>query len=1086
MSVVRFSVRQVVLVNLLFFVCIFAGVLAYLRTPIDFYPDISFNMAIITTTWAGASAREVEQLVTTEVEKEVESIDGIKEISSESSAGVSAVMIEWDETLSDSDYQAALNDVRAALDRVSDLPDDTEEPFLRELSYSEISPAVLIAVTDTDDVGEKALLEAADRVRRRMEKIEGVRKVIVRGEHEREVRVHVDRESAARHGLVVADIADAINSTNLNLPAGTFNSGDRGETTLRATGNFSSLEELAGTVVSRNRDGSLVRLSELATIEDDLEKRRFRGRFNGQPALILNIAKKNDSDLIEMAGRVDEWLATATEFLPEGIDVVKTLDTSRYVKSRMGVLASNLVTGIAFVMAILWFTVGFRNAALTVIAIPFSFLFAMILFPLMGMTINAITLVGMLLVSGMLVDDAIIVLENIYRRIETGQDLRDAVVEGTEEVMWPVIAAVATTAAAFAPLLLISGTSGEFFSIMPKTVIICLAASLFECLIILPAHYLDFGSRRLPGQMPEAPSGAGRLVQTSIRMVRTFSRLHLHVDRGIGHLRAWYVRALDVVLNHRAAFTTLILCSWLFSCGAASQLEVNLFPTEFDNFFVSLKTPRAFSLEQTDEIVSSIEKNVLDGELGSVAQNYTTYVGSGISGADMQHSAANLAMSYVTMTDTLENRLRPEHALQTIAKKLQEYRKAHPEGIVDLRVPIPRSGPPVGRPVSARIQSDDYERNKSISLEMQAYLHTLPGVFNIEDNFEIGPEEVRLVLDTERAHRHGLTFRDLALALRGANEGVIASSFREKDSDANRDIRVLLSREDRRGATDILQTQVRTPAGYLVRLGDVAELEVRRSPLSLSHHDGERAITVYADVDHEQATSESTNTALSVEFADISLRYPEVSVTFAGEFEATEKAFADMLAALPIALLLVYMILAAVFRSYVQPFVVITAVPFAFMGIVVGLHIFGYSVGMMLLYAFIGLAGVMVNDSLVMVDFINRARSEGMPLLEAVKNSGAARVRPILLTTLTTVLALMPMAFGLAGSSKSYGPFAVGISFGLMVGMLGTLFCVPLFYTLLIHGLDRVGGFFGRKNFGGAQDGPLEGQVAGASFDSLG
>ncbi len=1054
MSIARFSVRQGVLVNLLFFVCVLAGILAYVRTPVDFFPDISFNVAVVTTVWTGASADEVERLVTTAIEDEISGIDGIKDLWSESNGSFSTIAVQWEETLSKTAQEFALNDLRAALDRVNDLPDDAEEPLLTELSVSEVFPSILISVTDVGGVGEKSLRQAAREVEQRLETIAGVEKVSNRAEHERELRVMIDRDLAARHALTVPEVAGVIERTNLNLPAGTFSS-ESGETTLRATGDYTSLDQVLATVVKRNPDGSLVRLSEIARLEDGIEKRRFKGRYNGRPAMILGIAKEADADIIDIAGRVDAWIEQEATFLPAGIEVRKTMDTSRYVSSRMRVLSNNLITGVFLVMAILWFTVGFRNAALTIIAIPFSFLVALILFPIMGLTISALSLVGMLLVSGMLVDDAIIVLENIYRRIEEGEPLRDAVINGTEEVMWPVIAAVATTAAAFAPLLLISGTSGEYFAILPKAVIVCLVASLFECLVILPAHYLDFGSRRSPGELPERPEGAGPVRLFFFGVSFAAARLHRRVDLGLGRLRRAYVASLDVVLTHKGPFAALTLSCWLFSCSAGTWLPIDLFPSEFDTFFLTLEAPTEYSIDQTDRVTRGVEQEVMEDLVGDVATDYSTYVGALVGGNHEQRVAPNLSMIYVTLTDTEEHRLYPERALRVVREKVERYREKHPEGTEELRAQTPRNGPPIGRPVATRIQSDDYALSKSISLEMQAFLRTVPGVYNIEDSMPEGPREIRVVLDEERAHRHGLSFRDLAIALRGANDGIVASSFRDPAADEDRDIRVMLAERDRKDISDILQAEVRTPAGYLVRIGDIASLEVTSGRLMLAHHDGQRTVTVYADVDGEYATSTSANRALEVAFADVSLRYPEVSVVYGGEFEQTNQAFADMAATLPIALGLIYMILAAVFRSYVQPVVVITAVPFCAVGMVFGLHVLGHTLSMPLLYAFIGLVGVVVNDSLVMVHFINGARARGMPLLEAVRVSGAQRLRPILLTTLTTVLALLPMALGLAGASKSYGPFATGVAFGLSFAMVGTLFCVPLSYTILIESLER-------------------------------
>ncbi len=495
MSLPRFSVRQVVLVNVLFFVCVGAGLVAYVRTPVDFFPDISFNTSLIVTIWTGSSAEEVERLVTTKIEEEIRQIEGMKEMRSTSQAGISSILVEWDETLSELEYESAFNDLRAAIDRVTDLPPDAEEPFLRELSVGEELPAMRIQVVDVEGLGETALREVTRETRRRLERLPGIEKVRIQGEHEREVRVLVDRDALLRHGLTVLDLVERIRLRNMNLPAGSLSSLGT-EITLRATGDYTRVEEILHTVVRESLDGgSPVRLSDVARVELGLEKRKFYGRYNGYPALVLGIIKEDGAHLLRVSEEVDRWLAEYASFVPQGVELHKTSDTSAWVRSRMQTLWENLRTGIFLVAGILWLTLGFRNALLTVIAVPFSFLAALVLFPLLDITINSISLGAMLLVSGMLVDDAIIVLENIYRRIEEGEELRDAIVNGTEEVLWPVVSAVSTSCAAFFPLLLMTGTSGEFFSILPKTVIVCLIASLFECLIILPAHYLDWGSR---------------------------------------------------------------------------------------------------------------------------------------------------------------------------------------------------------------------------------------------------------------------------------------------------------------------------------------------------------------------------------------------------------------------------------------------------------------------------------------------------------------------------------------------------------------------------------------------------------------
>ncbi|MEN8180916.1 MAG: efflux RND transporter permease subunit [Myxococcota bacterium] len=1048
MSVPGFSIRQTVLVNVLFFVCLLGGWAALARIPVEYFPNINLNEVVIDTVWSGASAEEVERLVTQKLEDELRGLTDIDEMRSTSQANLSEIVIEFDETLDDVGYQGAVNDVRAALDRVNDLPPDAEEPVLTEIIIGEVSPAVMLAVLDVGGVGPTALREVARDVKTRVGDLKGANQIRIRGAQEREIRVLVDRDQAARYGLTVPQLAERIRAQNLNLPAGTFSSGS-GESTLRAQGDFQSLEGLLATVVRENPGGSDVRLRDVARVETGLEKPRFISRYNGQPSLVVSLSKKDEMDVLDFVAGVDAWTESYRPLLPEGVELHKTLDTAAFVAPRMQALLDNLFWGVLFVLVILWFTIGFRNSALTIIAIPFSFLTAMIFFPLLDISINATTLVAMLLVSGMLVDDAIIVLENIYRRVEGGEPLREAVVNGAEEVLWPVVCAVATTCAAFAPLLLVSGTAGKFVSILPKAVIVCLLASLFECLLILPAHYLHFGSRQGAGGDPTPPRGAlGRFFGALAGSRRA-------VDAGLASVRDGYSRALDTVLSHRFSFGALTAAVLFVAYAGAQHLPVQLFPGEFDTFNVLLETPADSSLERTDAVAAGIEREIAP-YVGTDLVDFSTTVGSSVDANYDQLTGANLSISWAVVKPSDENRRAPERVLFSVRDRLEGYRRDHPEGIVDLRVQARQDGPPVGPPVEVRIHGEDWALGESIAAEMLAYLGSLPGVYNAEDDLKLGPPEVRLVVDEERAARHGLRFEDLARALRAANDGVVASSFRDPSADEDVDIRVLLEAGYRRGLQDLLEVELRAPEGYLLKLRDVADVEQSRGYRSYRRYDGRRTVRVTANVDEELATSVGVNQRLQAAFADVETRYPQVEVRYGGEFAETNESFAKLGRVFPIALLAIYMILAALFRSYLQPLVVTAAIPFGLAGIVIGVGLLDYRVSFVLMYATIGLTGVVVNDSLVMVDFINRARRAGMPLLEAVRQSGARRFRPILLTTLTTVVALLPMALGLQGSSKTYGPFAASIAFGLIVAMVGTLFAVPLVYTSLIVAQDRV------------------------------
>jgi len=1036
-SPARFSVRQHILVNLLFVLVMIGGLVMLGRIPVDFYPDISFNTAQITTIWLGASAEEVERLITTKIEDEIEVVPGIKEIRSRSSPDMSQIEVEWQETLSDDEYDRALADLRGALDRVTDLPESAEEPYLRELSVAEVYASVVVAVVDEGGVGEAALREVARDLRDRLDDLPGVRRVDERGVRDRELRVLLDRSALMAADLTLPEVVQIIRRNNQNVPAGSF-TGGRGETIVRATGDFPDATALAATIVKKTRDGTPTRLGDVARVEFGFEKKRLIGNYMGKPAAILNVAKENDADLIKVVRRVRDFIGERQPFLPAGTRAVVTFDSSDYVVKRLGILLNNLYVGVAVVIAILWLTLGFRNALLAVAAVPFCYLTAVLLFPILHVTINSVSIVGMILVSGMLVDDAIIVMENIYRYVEDGHPIREAIILGADEVMWPVICAVTTTIAAFAPLLLISGVSGEFMSILPKTVIICLTASLVECLFTLPAHYLRLGSGR-HGDVARTPPGVLGA------MHRWSDAVRARVDGLLGRVRDGYVTLLEAALANRGVVAALVGGLALLTVGLGVRLPVDLFTSEYNNFFVSIYGPTTFGIEDTEAVMREVDALLADF-VPDELRDYSTYAGVTMNPDTLPIAGPHLGVAFLTLANTRENREDPDRVIQKVKARVDRWWAENPAKATNVLTLPPRDGPPAGKPVAVQIRADDYGVAEEIAGQMKAFLAGIPGAYNVEDNLLPGPREVRLVMDELRASIHGLTFQDLALALQGANDGIVASTFKPADSDEDIDIRVLFEERYRSSEHELLQTEIRTPRGYRVKLADVGHLEVGRSFLSLGHHDTRRSIIVYADVLEGTATSESVNRLLRARFADLKTRYPNVEVIYGGEFQETQRAFSDTFRVLPLAVLLIYVLLAAQFGSYGQPFIVLLAVPFGVIGVILGLAVFGYPLSFGATYVIVGLSGVVVNDSLILVDFVNRARAGGMPLHEAVIHSAKTRFRPVLLTTTTTVGALLPTALGLFGRSLSFGALAAAFATGLSLATVFTLLVVPTAY----------------------------------------
>jgi len=761
---------------------------------------------------------------------------------------------------------------------------------------------------------------------------------------------------------------------------------------------------------------------------------------------LIGISKEAGTDVVELSKTVESYVDGYRPSIPQGLELNLTWNIAEFVDFRLDMMKSNLAIGVVFVIFVLWLSVGFRNAMLAIVGVPFSFLAALVLFPYFDITINSLSIIGFVMVSGMLVDDAIIILENIYRHIEEGVPLKEAAVRGTEEVMWPVIAAVATTMAAFIPMLLITGPSGEFMSILPKTVIVCLLGSLFEALVVLPAHYVDFGSRH--------KASDPRVGNSSIGLIRVSHRARLAVDRAIDRWRIRYLQAQAQVLEHRWAFVGASLAALFFAVSLSSHVGVDLFPSDFNMVIVTVDGPPDSGIKQMEETMQGME-----GSLESVRDELTDvigFVGFSVDSEDNPIFGENLGVLYLTFPNNRKNAADPKRILNLVRARMKHYRDANSERVVALRVLPPRNGPPIGTPVAIRIQSENYAVAKEIAEEIKAELANTPGVFNIDDNLSLGPRELRVKLDPHRAAIHGLSFEDVGVALMAANEGLVSSTFKDRKTGEDVDIRVLLREDQRRSISDLLDVSIRTPDGYRVKLGDVAKIEIERGYEEFYHYDAQRAVVVYAEVDNVQATSLSVNSEMEQKFSDLSQRYPGVDVVYGGEFQMTDDSFGQMRRAFILALIAIYGILAAQFRSYVQPIIVMSVIGFSFIGVIIGIYLLDYSLSMFVIYAMVGLAGIVVNDSLVLIDFINSERARGASALDAIKTASGKRFRPILLTTVTTVAGLLPMALGISGKSVVYGPFAAAIVFGLSVASILTLFLVPSLYLSLEKAKESV------------------------------
>jgi HAE1 family hydrophobic/amphiphilic exporter-1 len=1042
MSFAKFAVHHVVLVNILFFVFIGAGAAMYDRLPIDVYPDMSLDQAVITVQWFGASAEDVERLVTRKIEDEIEDARGINRIVSYSQQDYATLDIKFNEDLSTEEFEAAFTDLRTKLDRVTDLPQGSERPELIRLTTDEVFALLQIGVIDYGGVGEAVIRQVARDVKSQLRTVEGVARIREIVDRDREIFILIRRPDLDKHNISLTQVRDFIAAANLNIPAGNMDAAG-GELTIRAIGHVEDPQDLAKIIIKKVPNGAHITLGDVADIEERLERELMAARYDGHPAFLLNIAKQKTSDAIELRNRLQVFLDDyqASLNLP-GVEVIISGDSTVMIESRLRVLRNNLGLGISLVFLILWAAVGVRNSLLAIVGIPFSFLCAFIFMWMIGVSVNAVSVFALVLVSGIIVDDAIVVLENIYRHIQQGSPLQRAIIDGTNEVVTPICSAAATTVAAFLPMLLMTGVVGKFFSIIPKTVTVTIIASLFECLIILPAHYLDWG-----------PSGRKRKKDSNESDLLPESSSPSGEAEHFGPIETRVRRAYDAlvgqVLNHRYLFILGMACLMFMTTQAARFLRFDMFPSDFPMFVVDINARNEGTLSETDRVLSGLYP-VLDEFKPDTIRKYSCMLGMQFNDDSQLMQRQNLSQVWMELNQNAPNPRDPELVMNDVRRAVQEYMDTTEDhGIKSMRVWAVRDGPPVGKPVAVRVEHPDYNVAKAFAGEIKDFLNQIDGTMDVADNLDLGPLEIKLSVDEALASERGLTFYEVATAMRGANDGLIAGLHKDNVYNEDLDIRVKYDRQYRMLPEDLMEVDVRNAAGQMVKLREVADLRYDQAFASLYHYNSRRAVLVTCNVDAERANALRINQQILDKFGPRADQDDQLYIHAGGQFEETAKSFQSLGFAIGVAVMLIYLILAGQFRSYLQPFVILATLIFGGMGMILGLLIHDFPFSMVTAIAAVGLAGIVVNDAIVLIDFVNQKRAQGMPVREALTTACQIRLRPIILTTVTTVSGLLPMAIGVGGYSKIWSPFAASVSYGMVSATLLTLILCPAFYFIV-------------------------------------
>ena len=1042
MSLARFSVNNPVPVNLLMLAILVVGTVSFVLLPRELMSDVSFNWAFIVKPYPGVPAEEIEKLITVPIENEIRDVKGIDYVASQSTEGACFVSVKFKQ-MSDDEFRARLQDLRTEVDKVKDMPADALETEVTSFGSADMVP--LISVHLYGEAPEKKMLELARLLRDELLLVDKIGKVQLMGTREREVWVEADPNKLRGFSLSPGLLRAAIEAHGVNVPAGKITVG-RKELLVRSVGEFTRPADIGRVIVRSTPDGRLVRVSDVAGVRDTFEKEHTRSRLDGQPVVSLSITKQNDGNSIAITDEVKE---KARAFAARHGDVVSlgfTQDSSEPIRDMLSKLSVNAWMGFAVVVMLLLAVLGLRNAVLAAMGIPISFLACFIFMYRMGESFNGNSLFGLVLVLGIIVDDAIMIVENCYRHLQMGKSWRRAAIDGTDEIMHPILSATATTIAAFLPLILLPGLMGKFMRIVPITVCLALAASMVEAFVILPSHFADWPGRKIQRR----------------------------VDPGwLSGLRETYRRTLTYVVQRRYRFVVVVMLLVPCAGGLIPLVGMDLFAgEEVNSFQVRVTMPTGTSLDATADTLRRFEAAAAELPKKEVRAVHTT---AGLVMTDTDWIfRSDVGQLWLDLPMSYDRELSSDQIMARLRKKL--IRIAGPTNIELAKI---NTGPPVGKAVEVKVKGKYFERLEKAAEYLKGRLAKIPGVVGPSHDYREGKKELRFTVDPERAALHGLSVGQVGMALRSAVDGVKAGKV--YDGDEEIDIVVRVAPRFLKKPEALLRLPLVLADGSKIALGDVASYTRSRSIAEIRRYKIQRAITVFANIDKSKTTSVKANTELLKEVDEFNRRFPGVKLDFTGEWSEFKESFQNLGQLFMVGILLIYVILGAQFRSYLQPLVILITVPFAFVGAMVGLLISGNPFSIITLFGMVALAGVAVNDAIVLISFVNSAKARGMDPADAVVEGGVLRLRPIILTSATTIAGLLPMAMGLGGMSLTWSPLANTIVWGLGVGTLLTLFMIPAVYLVIVHDIPRLFGVgAGPKEPDPLPDGPIppEGPVA--------
>ncbi|MEZ4704110.1 MAG: efflux RND transporter permease subunit [Bdellovibrionota bacterium] len=1014
----EFGVKNKLVVNLFSIFIIIAALFSIKTLKREAFPNFSFDIVTISTVYPGATSEEVERLITQPIEDEIKAVSDLKETLSVSMEGYSLLYITLDPDAKDK--AKVINDIQQAVNKVDDFPSNLEKlPIVNELRTQD-SPIIEIALSG--DFSRAELQDLAIKLETELEELDEVSGIIRNGWKEKQIWVELDSQKLRQYRISTDTVARAVQLRNVNIPAGKI-IGHESELLIRTNAEFETPEEIDEIVVRSNTTGQIVRVKDVGKSSYQFQDEATSLRADGSDAVSLVVVKKGRFDVIDLVDKVTETVDQFKQRAP-GLHVSYINDISFFVKRRLGILTNNGTVGLLFVLLSLFIFLSPPIAFWTVVGLPVAAGTGFWIMKYFDISINLISMFGLIMVLGMLVDDAIIVAENIFRKMEEGVPAEEAAIVGAQEVIKPVSTAILTSVLVFLPLSMMTGIFGKFVFAIPVVVIIMLLASWIESMWILPSHLTEF---------PE-------ITKKFLQKMANNKKFQV-----IYPLKRWYEGFLRKVLPHhtKVAFFTFFFIVVGIYVGIKTT-PVNLFPGEgIEIFFIRGESKVGTTLEVTEEKFKALEE-IVSQLPSSEVKNFVTVSGKI---ENDPNDPFNTRGSHVGQMVVY---LTPDQERDRSAKEITEELRPKLDAVSEfdrLTIEEVKPGPPQGRPVAVRVRGDRYEILEEIAEKVKQELAKIPGVLDVRDDFEEGKQEINLKLDEKVLGQTGLNPTSVANSVRTAFEGFLAGIIQEGEEET--DVLVRLNKNDRSKQETLSELYIENPAGFQIPLSKVAQLEHGVGINSIKHFDGRRTITVTSEINEEQTTSIEVNQQLQNKLTDIEKQYLGYTVSFGGEYEETNESLGSLMRAFILALFLIFVILASTFNTLSQPFLIMLAIPFSLFSAIYALKFHGEPFSFLAMIGMIGLSGVSVNDSIVLIDFINQNREKFSDAMEGVIDACKTRLRPVILTSITTVVGLIPVAYGIGGGDPFLMPMALAMAWGLAFGTILILVLIPTAYLTM-------------------------------------